>query len=246
MSRSNANEQIENPCTRYFEWSSDNKCFSYWDKINKVKALVKLPFRFIVLDQLATVKGYDKAAKSSYWSNEVRNVKTDMLTVRNKQGEVISGLYENIIASRDLTGARFCKSVYICYFEGKEMYVGNIAMVGTALGAWIDFGKKEKSNVMKKAISVSKSIEGINGKTAFNTPVFSVIDISMESDKRAIELDATLQTYLVERLKTKKSDSHEEIPDNLGEPPIEVTAEATMSNVKKTVQQSDEESDLPF
>ena len=64
MSRSN-NVELKNPATRFFEWKGETGGFRYYDKeidnedgTKGARVQVSLPFYFLVLDTLATVKGY--------------------------------------------------------------------------------------------------------------------------------------------------------------------------------------------
>ncbi len=86
MSRSNPTENLTSPCKHYFEWDADKGAFKYYDKEKKENVEVPLPFKFIVLDELNTIKGFYKEKKSSFWANEIRDTKKDILTVRTKLG----------------------------------------------------------------------------------------------------------------------------------------------------------------
>lgn len=192
MSRSN-NTELKNPATKHFEWNGESGGFRYFDKSigekgERVK--VDLPFRFLVLDCLNTIKGFDDQHQSGYWSNEVRNIKADKLTVRNKKGVQYEGLYDSL----DLVGSKYCQSVYIAFYDGTELTIGNLALTGTALSAWIDFRKKAK--IYEGAIEVAEMVEGRKGKTIYQTPVFKSIEIKPETDEKAKELDKELQEYL--------------------------------------------------
>lgn len=195
MSRSN-NVEIKNPANRFLEWKGEGG-FKYFDKSigDKGKNVdMPLPFTFLVLDCLSTIKGFSDADQSGYWSNEVRDLKTETLTVRNKKGICAKGLYENVITDRRINGAKYCQSVYIGYLDGQELAIGNIQLTGAALGAWIDFRRKNK--VFEGAVKVAKMIECKKGATVYQTPVFEMIAVKPETDEKAKELDKELQKYL--------------------------------------------------
>ena len=48
----------KNPATKFLEWKSDQKGFSYYDKGLAKNVEVSLPFKFVFLDELSTVKGF--------------------------------------------------------------------------------------------------------------------------------------------------------------------------------------------
>ncbi len=194
MSRSNPTENLTSPCKRYFEWSSENGAFKYYDKEKKENVNVPLPFKFIVLDELNTVKGFSNEKQSSFWANEVRDTKKDILTVRTKLGIEMSGVYEQIKEKLSGKGAKYCKSVYIAYYEGKVLTIGNVGFMGASVGPWIDFAKENK--VGEIAVQVKTAKEGKVGKVTFKSPVFEATPISEAANSAAIALDAQLQTYL--------------------------------------------------
>lgn len=195
MSRSN-NVEIKNPADKFFEWKGEGG-FKYFDKSKGEKGEnvnITLPFHFLVLDCLSTIKGFSDADQSGYWSNEVRDLKTENFTVRNKKGICAKGLYEAVINDRRINGAKYCQSVYIGYLDGTELRLGNLQLTGAALGAWIDFRKKNK--VYEGAIKVAKWLDCKKGKTDYTTPVFEMIAVKPETDEKAKELDKELQKYL--------------------------------------------------
>lgn len=203
MSRSNPTSQgTKNPAIYFAEWSSTDKCFKYYQKSKTegekgFDVLIPLPFRFLVLDQLNTVKGFSKTNSSSFWSNEVRNVKTDELVIKHKNGEAARGLYDDIIGKRGCTGAKFSKSVYVMVFdENKNPQLANIQMLGSALGQWIEFTNKVGDKINNNAVECKNYTQDKNGETVYYKPNFDLIPCSKESNEMAIELDKKLQEFL--------------------------------------------------
>lgn len=197
MSRSNSTEN-PNPAKRFYEWNGDSGGFRYFDKARGDKGervAVALPFRFIVLDTLSTIKGFDDTTQSGFWSNEIRDIKKNTLTVRNKSGIVARGLYEQVITDRNCTGAKYCQSVYVAMsMDDGSLDICNVQMKGAALGAWIDFRKKNK--IFEGAILVDGQVEGKKGKTVYQVPVFKPVPITQNENDIALDLDKQLQAYL--------------------------------------------------
>ena len=126
---------------------------------------------------------------------EVKDLKKQELVVKTFKGtEIASGLYANIKDKVAAKGGKFCTSVYIGYFEGKEMVIANLQIHGASLGGWIDYGKKQ--SFYKGAITVKSMLEGKKGKTVYQMPVFEPKEISPASEEKAVALDALLQDYL--------------------------------------------------
>lgn len=209
MSRSN-NTELINPAKKFFQWDGTNGGFNYFDKTKGEKGErihVALPFRFLVLDALSTIKGFDDKAQSGYWSNEIRDLSIETLVIRNKNGICAKGLYEHIIVDANTKGSKYCQSVYIGYFQGEEMILANIQIMGAALGSWIDFRKKNK--IFDGAISITECIEGKKGITVYKIPVYKKIEVSKDSDSKAQQLDIELQDYLSKYFKINKQEIKE-------------------------------------
>jgi len=199
MSRSN-NTDVKNPAVKTFKWSE--KCFIHYEKgenEEKGKNIENiLPFKFLVLDELICIRGFNDNEKSGYWSNEIRDTREEELNVKIKgqNGKIktcATGLYKNIITDRDCIGAKFCQSVYIAYFEGTELTIGKIELTGAALGAWFEF--KKANNIYKGAVSVKEFKTDKKGKVEFTMPIFVLTEVSEATDQKAIGLDAELQEY---------------------------------------------------
>ena len=207
MSLSNDSD-IQNPSTHFYEWKGSKGQFKFFDKskadetkeIDGENVFLPLPFRFIVLDELATVKGFNKEANVSFYSNEVRYLDREQFIVRCKGKVVAKGLYEAVIDSKECRGAKYCKSVYIAFrnAEGK-LEISNVAMLGSALSAWIDFRNKNKK-LSGYAVAVKAAVQKQNGATTYFEPVFSLAPFAKETAeatmKEAVALDVELQKYL--------------------------------------------------
>lgn len=206
MSLSN-NTDLKSPANRYFEWSSTDKAVKWYDKEAKENVLVELPFTFIVLDMLSTVKGFSDADGGGIWSNEVRDTRKDILTVRTKRGIKGQGIYQEVKGS--VEGARYCRSVYIAYRnEAGELTIGNFQMHGTANAEWIEFSKQFK--VYGVGIQVVGSEERKKGSNKFFAPVFATVSASEETIAQAIELDKELQVYLKAYLGREQEATHDD------------------------------------
>lgn len=192
MSRS-INTKLINPSQRQFEWDGSNGGFRYYDKVEKIKVAVELPFSFLVLDTLSSIKGFSDEQQSGYWSNEVRNISKEPITVRAKKGIVAEGIYKEIIGQ--VIGGKYCQSCYIAFKgEDDKLIIGNISIMGACLSAWIDFRKGK--DVFVGAVAVEKMTSAKKGATKYFIPEFSIKEVSPETDTVAKLLDGELQDYL--------------------------------------------------
>ncbi len=267
MSRSNRDEKLESPCTRWLEWNGDEGGFKYFDKEKEAaekgtgKIKVPLPFSFITLDVLATISGYSDAYQCGFWSNEIKkkDIKNGIFKVRNKTGLISEGTWENIKGKE--AGMKFCDSVYIAYIgEDKKLTIGNIKMVGSALNSWINFCSGERDDKGKKIseahdpfegkISVATMKEGKKGKTVYQMPVFTQSALKPETETLVVELDKVLQEYLVKYFAKNASESSaESLPAGTEETSSnqEKSAKETLIDKQAEISKaSSQEDDLPW
>lgn len=217
MSRSN-NTDIVSPVKRYFEWSSEHGSFKYYDKEEKKNVPVPLPFRFMVLDQLNSIGGFSDSAQSSFWSNDVRDMRTEVLTVRTKDGLVASGVYEKIKDRIKAEGAKYAKTVFIAYYDAdKHLYIGSIKFIGSSVSAWIDWSKGK--DVMQGAVEVSTFIEEKKGATRYKVPVFKTITAGPDAEGIAMDLDVELQQYLKAYFEKSKQVASEAVAETEAKAP---------------------------
>ena len=197
MSRSNPVDEVKNPSKRFYEWNGSRGCFSYYDKKEEKNIDVKAPFTFLVLDQLSTVKGWNDSSESGIYSNEVRNLKKEILTVKAfKGGQIAQGFYSEIKDRVKAEGGKFTSSIYIAVKnpESGELEIANLQLSGAAVNGWMDF-KKDAESLYDGAVTVSDFTEGKKGSITFKVPVFKMIKVSPTTDAAAKELDKTLQSY---------------------------------------------------
>lgn len=219
MSRSNPT--TKNPAVKFFSWSGSTGELVHYDKELEKRVSQKLPFTFIVLDELNTITGFSDEDTSSYWSNEVRNIKNDELIVKTSKGTRATGKYDELTEVRS-KGAKYAKSVYIAYQDGGHKVIANFKVYGAALTSWIDFTKK--ANIYQVAVTVAGKEEAKKGTTTYFTPVFESKTITQEENEEAVALDRELQTYLNQYFAIKEDDEAER-PSLSGQPPIEAYAD---------------------
>jgi hypothetical protein len=192
--------QLTNPSKKFIEWSSDNACFTYFDKDRGEKGekvLLSLPVFFIVLDELSTISGFCEKHGTNIFANEVRSTAKEPLLVRTfKGGERLQGLYNDIKSEAKELGGKYTKSVYAMLLTGKgqEPELVNIKLRGAACSAWIE----KKINTGKAVICVKEVSREKKGKTEYAVPVFSATPLTQELTDLAIAMDQVLQEYLRE------------------------------------------------
>lgn len=200
---------MTNPATRFYEWSGSRGNLEWYDKEKQERIAVKLPFKFIVLDELHTITGYSDADQSGYWSNEIKDLRHD-LTVRTKRGVKYVGPYKDGKGIKQVpSDSKYAKSVYIAQKLDDEWVLANLKLSGVALTAWIELNGKHKTE--GNITALTGSTEGKKGATTFQIPTFEfggaptgdILEI-------ATDLDRQLQDYLDVYLTAPKYDDNAE------------------------------------
>ena len=188
-----------NPAGKFFEWKSNEKTFVYFDKETKVNVTVPLPFKFLVLDELHTIKGWNDATESGIYANEVKFISRDELVVKPFKGnEIARGLYKDIKEKAKAAGGHYVKSIYIMLEDGS---IANLQLKGAACQAWGDFTSKGKQRLLDEWVSVVGFDEAKKGSVKYTTPIFgylaSIGDAENDLANEAFNtLEAYLKTYL--------------------------------------------------
>ena len=207
-----------NPASKFIDWKSNDKCFSYYDKETKENVSLPLPFKFLVLDELHTIKGWNDATQSAIYSNEVKWISKDELIVKPFKGnEIAKGLYKDIKEKVKSAGAHYVKSVYCMLEDGS---IANLQLKGAACQSYGDFTAKTRSRLSDEWVEVSSASEGKKGAVKYTTPEFKFQKCLSDSeadlaDEAFNTLEAYLKTYLI------KSEPVESIETEIEEDDLE-------------------------
>ena len=188
-----------NPATKFFEWKSNDKCFSFYDKEAKETILVPLPFKFLVLDEMHTIKGWNDATQSGIFSNEVKFISKETMTVKPFKGnEIAKGLYKDIKEKVKSAGGHYAKSIYIMLEDGT---LANIQLKKSAVQGWGEFTAKGRQRLVDEWVVVEKAIDGKKGAVKFTTPDFKFLQSITDAESELADecfnlLEAYLTTYL--------------------------------------------------
>lgn len=214
MSRSNPTENsTPNPASRWFEWQGEDGVVRYYDKAAKETVKVGSDFTFLLLDQLACVRGWHEASQSGIYSNEVKDTRADVLVVKAfKEGILAQGFYKDIKDRVNNLGGNFTANLYLAYSEDGEYKLGVLGLKGAALSAWMEFAKAHRAELYTKAIRINGFTEGKKGRIVYRVPKFSLRDVSPAADEAAQALDVELQTFLKAYLKRNTDQKAETAP----------------------------------
>ena len=206
-----------NPAKMFIEWKSNSKCFEYYDKEKKEKVQIQLPFKFLVLDELHTVSGWNDASGSGIYSNEVKYISKEVMTVKPFKGnEIAKGLYKDIKDKIVAAGGHYVKSIYVMLEDGT---LANLQLKGSAVQQWGVFTQKSRSRLTDEWIEVKDTVDGKKGAVKFSMPNFGFKASLSESEaEMADEVFNVLEAYLTTYLKAAEPEINEievEVEDDL-------------------------------
>lgn len=259
MSRSNNTEQSRNPSQRWFEWAGgqDGGHVRYYDKETEKQVIVPGKFQFLLLDELATVKGWHDSSESGIFANEVRDTRQDVLVVKAfKGGELASGIYPTIRDRIKAQGGHFHASCYVAFKDGDELKIGNIGLKGASMAAWMDFKKacpikkgadgKNIKAYFSDAVRIDGFKDGQKGGTKFRTPVFSLAPVSEGTNQQAVTLDAELQQFLAGYLSKTRTEQAQISRPEAGVAPQPSQAREDIGPAPSGNPDTDFDSDIPW
>jgi len=211
MARSDAYPTtLQTPVKKFLEWSSNDKCFTYWDKEAKANKNLALPVKFIHYDELATVKGWDKDSNSAIYANEVKNTKVEPLTVRAFKGKfpIAEGLYQEI-KEKIIPSAGFTLSLY-AELNGE---IVNLSFKASALMEWSKFAKDSRKSFLTNYFVVTGSKQEKNGEVTYYVPTFGLGDAIEESVSKAsdVNYDALSDYFKARKANANKQPQAEEV-----------------------------------
>lgn len=207
-----------NPTKIFMEWASNDKTFKFYNKEKKENVLLELPFKFLALMEMHTVKGWNDASESAIYSNEVKFIGTEELTVKSFKGGLIAkGLYKEIKEQIKGAGAHYTKSIYVMLEDGT---IANLQLKGSVVREWGEFTKKTRARLFDEWVEVKEALEMKKGSIIYTVPTFLFnTSLTNEEGKMADDSWNILEEY-IDRYK-KASDAEktpiEEIPEEIPE-----------------------------
>jgi hypothetical protein len=199
-------QKQKNPATKWFEWKSNEKKFSYYDKDLGENVLVDLPFKFMLIGQYSKLKGWNDAKGVMMYSNEVSNSLTEPFTLRtfekkeNKNGAIVvhkseillEGIYNELKTKFLGTGAKYWNSLYVVLEDGT---IANISMKGSALWEWSNFSNNA---CYTQWTEVNKAKDEKKGSINYSVPIFSSGEVHSKDDAASADKSGDLMSaYMV-------------------------------------------------
>ena len=197
-----------NPTSKFLEWKSNNKSFSFYNKELKQNVEVKLPLTFLVLEEFHTIKGFSDSDQTGIYSNEILQISAEEFEVRTFKGRVIAkGTYSDIKASVNAAGGNYNKSIYAVTKDGDLI---NISFKGAAVSKWSQFTEKGAWKRLKDEwVTIEDAEDHKKGMVSYSTPNFkfntSLSDYEFKIvEAKANELESYMDGYLAKDVKVEE------------------------------------------
>lgn len=194
--------QNPNPAEIWMTWDSDNGQLKYWDKEkgeNGEDVPVKLPFTFVWLKQLHTVKGFSEDHQSGIFANEVMDIGQEEMTVKAFKASkpIATGIYADIKQDVIDAGGHYVSSIYAMTKKGTLI---NISFKGSCVQAWSEFIKKVRNRLPDEWVKITSAQSHKKGKITWTTPEFAFAGSLKDNDSdMADACYETIQGYFNEK-----------------------------------------------
>lgn len=204
-----------NPATKFLEWKSDEKCFSFYDKEAKQNVLVDLPLKVAFIEHYHTVKGWHDATQSGIYSNEVYGIGYEHLTVKTFKGlEISKGLYKENKDKINNAGGNYYRCIYCSLDDGSII---NIALKGACIGGikkekavdskehpgYSEFSNNNSNALEYQWLEINSFAEAKSGKINYSIPIFSLGEkITAKEDSLINQAAKNLQEFVKSRKET--------------------------------------------
>jgi len=207
-----ANPRPENPASKFIDYKGDTGKFQHYQKPEAEgqegkNIVIKLPIKFIVIDELSTIAGFNDAFQTGVYSNEVHRPK-EILHVRlftkkdsplNKEISKMGciGTYAEIKGDIKSLGGKYAKSVYALINNNGAAELVNFKVKGSFLNAWIESG----INTDRDGILIKECIQKKKGTNTYFEPVIEPFEITdkEKTQKIARKYYDLLQKYFEQR-----------------------------------------------
>ena len=197
-SQTNSN-RVPSPIRYYVSFSGEKGTFSYWDSANKERVDLGSEVEFVVMDTRSAITGWNDAANAKIFSNRVKSVVNEELTVRCDKQTLAKGLYSAIKGDIVNAGGKFCTEVFALMKINGEFAPVQLDLSGASLGCWMAFveGLGGSWAIYKDLITTKLGEQKKKGRVTFFEVAFGTAPLSEDANELANAFnDDKLQPYL--------------------------------------------------
>ena len=196
-SQTNSN-RVPSPVKFYINFNQDGE-FVYYDAEKKERVSLGSDLDFLVMDTRSAVGGFNKALDARIYSNMVKSVVTEEVTVKCGKETIDKGIWAEIKDRVKAKGAKFCTKVFALAKINGTLEPVELDFMGSAIGDWMSFIEElgGKWATYSSTISATKGEERKSGKNIYYGVAFSLKPLDpADNDAANAFNDDKLQPYL--------------------------------------------------
>ena len=186
MSRNDEFKQnAVNPAELRITWKSADKSFVSYNTTTKIKETLA-NVKFAVLYQTVSIAGFSESQNLGIFSNEIKDIKGEVLTVRTKNGVLLEGCFDSIKEKLASVGASFANNLYV------QLGTGELAVIqlsSSALKSWFDYKTANSKKLVSNWVVVSGVEDHKKGAVKYSTPVLTIGDILTSQENQSAEIN---------------------------------------------------------
>lgn len=161
MSRTSKRTGSSSPVKKYLEFKGGSGTISFYDK-DKEERVELESLKIILVDDLASVSGFNEAESSGYNSNLLNPYDTGKIpfTVKSRvNGQfttVEEGIWKEIKNSPKLSGAKYTRNLFAIADVGYGYELVRLELNGSGLRPWLDLVDSDSQEIYNKVITITK------------------------------------------------------------------------------------------
>lgn len=229
----------KSPIQYYLRFNGETGKLEYYDKDEK-KNVVLDDLDFVILDIRGSVTGWNDASESKLYSNMVKNLSKEEITVRSFKGtnkEVAKGFYKEIKDQVEKAGGVYTSNLLSLVKVGKDWEFGNIQLTGSGLATWMTFMEDYPNNkIYDFVVNIAQGEARKKGKINYFVPEFGTKTLPSKVGTQAEEADTELQAYFASYSENAPADTT--APSK--------KADTSAPKDAKGINTEEEHDDLPF
>ena len=195
----NETVRVPSPIRHYVSFSGERGTFSYWDGESKERVDLGSNLEFVIMDTRSSVVGWNDAANARIYSNRVKSVVKEELTVRCGDTILGKGMYADIKEKVKAEGGKYATQVFALMLINDEYQPVQIDLSGAALGCWMKFVDELGGPWALYAFKITTSLgeKKKKGRVEFFEVNFATAELDADLNEQANNFnDDSLQPYL--------------------------------------------------
>lgn len=263
MSRTSKREGSSSPVKKYLSFKGGSGSITFYDKDTEERKELD-SVSLVLVDDLASVSGFNEAESSGYSSNllnpyDTGKIKFEVKTkINGTFGTVATGVWKDIKGDPSIKGAKYTRNLFAIADVGSGYELVRLELNGSGLSPWTTLVDEEGSSVYDKVITVSKGqlyTRKAGKNSEFSDKEYTALVAKLKKNPMAdkpvlfyapkIELTDVVSDDLVQLAEAADSSLQDYLNIEVEDAPEDVT-KTSPSTRPEPAESSEEADDLPF